>query len=510
MQNILSITWDEAGSIILVSQLFSRGTTSKQTGKRENSIHSRMDLHQSVLNSVANIQDELKRISTLASLFESRSSGSDLEFRNKALQEFNTKIHKMSSENFSLCEKNKRLTEKVKRLESQVRGLQSQVDLRPLKARPFKSEGALKIESNSEIFEPPSKKRILGNNKRRSEILSSPIKQDGVLEIKKSPVKIIGTQFETEDKNELTSSQFNRLATQYSDSGSQQESLLASIGSHNTRDPLARFNIGKPERKTFHGASRSSSPYKRNSANLRKNSSVVIKGSFASDDESEDNSSEGVNPVVADSQDEFEPLKNMGSPQKHINTKQSSTTSKPKYPAHYTALQRAEFLRNYFQPKITEKNFKVDFSRNPITEKRWAVEDFVPNETWNPPKKINQNLGVMTKAQEKTYDDFFNKAGLGRKTSGPTWDSDEESNPKVDGVDWVRSQVMDKYSSPPGYMVGDFASTQEEKERKRLKDEKELDRIRRRFESAISRGEFLFYEPVLNEFAKAGKYVSGP
>lgn len=463
-----------------------------------------MDFHQLVKHSIANIQDELTRIQTLTSLFQYKPSEAEATFQKKVLQEYNSKLHKMRSENARLHEKIKALTERVKFLEGKSRHLLD-TDFEPLKARPFKSESSLKPGPEKDFFGPPTKKRTLNPPRANLEILSSPIKQKESEIVKKSPTKRIFSQGLNDANPDITSSQFNRLATQYSDTSSQ---IVANLDQKASMEPRNDVQIstkgGSLENLRF------SSPIKNFPKKSSVDSATFMRGTFASDDESDENNP---SPVVADSQDEFEPLGNPpwhGSNAPKVISRQSSTITKPKYPAHYTALQRVEFLRHYFRQKIADKHFKVDFSKNPITEKKWTLEDFILNDQWKPPKKINSNLGVMTKAQEKTYSDFFDKAGLGRKSIGPTWDSDEDTDQGIDGPDWIRSQVMDKYLSPPGYMVGDFVSTQEEEGRKRMIDEKEQQRIRRRFESAISEGEFLFYEKVFNDFVKTGRYVNGP
>ncbi|KAJ8146044.1 hypothetical protein OY671_000882 [Metschnikowia pulcherrima] len=480
-----------------------------------------MDAHQAMKLSLANIQDEVARISTLATLFDHRPSESDDAFHKRILSEFNSKLSALRAENVQLSKKNTALMERVKRLELRLRQQQTVPDLQPIKARPFKSEGQIKLEPEFDILEPARKKRMFQPEKPHSEILSSPIKQDSFgIPSKRSPIKRVASLADTQGKNELTSSQFNQLATQYSDASSQvdghaNEFSKAKAEAMNANEfPELERGIANTN-KGINVALRSSSPLKKiPSKQPKRKRDAIIKGSFASEDESEENAEAGVSPVVADSQDEFEPLGNAGwagnRPAKALSNGKNISPNKPKYPSHYTALQRVEFLRNYLRPKVAEKNFKIDFTRNPITEKPWAPEDFVRNENWKPPKNMNSNLGVMTKAQEKTYDEFFTKAGLGRKSAGPAWDSDEDVNSEVDDGGWVRSQIMDKYSSPPGYMVGDFASTQEEEERKQIRREKDQDRIRRRFKSALSGGEFVFYEPVFNDFVKVKKFVNGP
>ncbi|OBA22854.1 SAE2-domain-containing protein [Metschnikowia bicuspidata var. bicuspidata NRRL YB-4993] len=468
-----------------------------------------MDFHQLVKHSIANINDELSKILTLTTLFDSKPSEAQSAFYKRIVQEFNSKIHKIKSENTRLNQKNKVLADKVKLLESQLLYFQSKTDLLPLKARPSKSDGALRSEQDRESTDIFKLDKALDYQKPNLEILSSPIKGSEQDSAKRSLRK----QEDADTKNDITSSQFNRLATQYSDASSQPEAVQFEAPKLRVLNSSLMKCHGSGK-EAEHAQLQSSSPFKRLKGNDRESFEQSFKGSFASDDESEEGEITGLNRIVSDSQDEFEPLGNAGwSPSKKGNSTlgtRSSAQSKPKYPSHYTALQRVEFLRNYLRPKVADKNFTIDFSKNPITEKQWVPEDFTPNEKWRPPKNINPNLGVMTKAKEKMYDEFFEKAGLGRRSAGPAWDSDDEPGLAVEGAEWVRSQVMDKYLSPPGFMVGDFANTQEVEERKQARIEKDKDRIKRRFKSAISGGEFLFYEPVFNEFVKTGKYVNGP
>lgn len=398
-----------------------------------------MNTNEQIKSAVANIQDELSRIVTVAGLFELGSEGDTGAFRKKLIAEFNGKLRSFRMKNQALQEENRKLRARIAILEKKS-GTHEHVKA------PEPPE--LSHTSNESRMPPP--KRRLASEEDKVEILSSPLKQQAM----ESPAT-------RQTATDLTSSQFNKLPTQYSDASSE------------------------PPSKRHHGEDEES----------------------VQNDRRDKNSDH----VINDLQDEFEELsvkKSVVSPRKQ-NFVDSGRYLEcgPEYPLHYTALQRIEFLRAYYELKLQDRQFQLEMSTNPITEKTWALYDFVPNTEWKPPKKLNDRLGVMTKAQEKTYDNFFNQAGYGRKTSGPVWSQEHEEESSENS--WTRSQVMDKYLSPPGYMVGDFVSTQEAQEARKATRERQQERIRRRMRSALQGGEFLFYEPLFNQVARLGKYVNG-
>lgn len=444
-----------------VTRLFSATSTSKiapaSIGHDAEMITSRQ-----VLDAVANIQDELSKISAVASLLDSKPDGDNGDFQKKIVSEFNQKLRRIKLNNRALKEENTALKLKIRQLQVQILGKAASTD------DAFKT---------SVSMAPPTKKA----HEDRVVILSSPIKNGdsdpealmpspGKPKSKQTPDVDKQSLMEDEPpKSDLTSSQFNGLPTQYSDSSSQNHGLAV----FEQQDRQNVFADISPPKK-------------------RKKSKEADNVEFVGE--------EVDNPrVVADSQDEIEPV---GEKSHRL----SISDSVPRYPAHYTALQRVEFLRLYYQAKKKDPSFRIDLRRNPISEKTWALDDFVPNPDWKPATKMNTKLGTMTKHQEKAYRDFFNEAGLGKRMVGPIWDSDDRDN--GDDLDWDRSQVMDKYLSPPGYMTGDFVSTQEAKEQKKAAKHKQQERIKRRFASVLARGEFIFYEEILNSFVQSKHYTN--
>lgn len=379
-----------------------------------------MNTHNQLRTAVANIQDELQRIIAVADLKRIENDVVPDDFRSKLINEFNAKLRGFKSKVRDLTEENSKLRERIRELQGS-------------NARLTKSEGAIPDLK----FMAPPKKRKTDSQAERVQILSSPIKGGN------SPVR------SRTKKIDLTSSQFNRLPTQYSDSSDLKASL-----------DRAPREISSP-----------------------------VKASFAEEDDR----------VVADSQDEYEPLDD----------------TENGVPKHYTALQRIEFLRNYYRMKFSDPKFKVDLTQNPITEKAWTFDDFRPNAAWTRPKHLHSHAGAMTKAQEQNYRDFFREAGHGVKIDGPNWQDCESKDgpmwqdygPKE--TDIVRSQIMDKYLSPPGFMVGSFPNTQEEEERKEMVRAKAVDRLSRRLTSATQKppGEFILYEEVLNKYIAQNRYT---
>lgn len=266
-----------------------------------------------------------------------------------------------------------------------------------------------------------------------------------------SPLKSTNLELQpkhTSNGKEITSSQFNLLPTQYSNG----DVLL--------QKPANDFE------QDSEGGNLNSSP---------------VKSDFIHED----------NRIVGDSQDEFDAF------DENVRS----------IPRHYTALQRIEFLRSYYRMKLLDSKYSIDLSRNPITEKDWAADDFKPNGSWRRPKIIHSHAGLMTKAQEKNYKDFFDIAGYGARVNGPVWDTQQEVHTD-EGEELVESQIMDKYLSPPNFMVGTFPNTQERKNQRAMAKDKAHERLQRRVQSATKKppGEFVFYEEILNQYVAQGRF----
>lgn len=390
-----------------------------------------MNCHEQVKSAILNIKDELSRISAVAELFGLEQSGEKANILPKITEEFNRKLRVFKQEKKALIVENRSLKNRIKELESQLKALAKPSEAFSTNPPPL----AVRLS-------PPktSTKRQRSYYDEHTREPLSPGKENDV-EISLSPIKQDNSQ-----KATITSSQFNGLATQYSDA------LSPSAPSKKPRI--------SPRRET-----------------------ESIKHSDH----------------VEDSQDEFGSIEAAGAIR--LTQLPQRKSKSHLYPSHYTALQRVEFLRAYYEMKLEERGYKIDLTTNPITEKNWALDDFVPNKDWIPPKQLNPKLGVMTNAQEKTYAEFFGQAGYGVSAKGPAWDSDDDLLAH-DG-EWVRSQVMNKYLSPPGYMTGDFLNSQDAAVQKGNVQRKERERVVRRMASALAGEEFVFYEDVFNNFARA-------
>lgn len=180
-------------------------------------------------------------------------------------------------------------------------------------------------------------------------------------------------------------------------------------------------------------------------------------------------------------------------------------------PKLYTALQRRDFLRKYYQLKFRDLKYRVDLETNPITEQKWRLGDFKPNPLYYKLKPSDGKAGVMTKQQEINNRNFFREAGHGLKSKGAEWEAGVEDEEE----DWAYSQVFDKFPSPPGFMVSDFPDTQEDIRRKEVVKKRQEDRVQRRLKSSMAawktggrvQGEFIFFEDVLNDFVKDGRFT---
>lgn len=378
-----------------------------------------MDPDGQIRSAVANIKDELQRILAITEVRDLDTKFED--FRALLIQEFNKKLRELKDKNKDLTYENKQLRKRLQAYEQNS----------PTKARSTKSVGSI---PNLQYVSPINRKRKDSgeDSEQQVMILSSPVKRPSQ---ESSPADLA--------KRDLTSSQFNRLPTQYSEMELPKK-LPRKLRKKDQGGPI-------------------SSP---------------IKNDFVVDDER----------VVANSEDEFQ-----GLDEKEIGV-----------PEHYTSLQRVAFLRNYYQMRLSDSKFKVNLSTNPITEKPWAPDDFRPNSAWRRPKRMESR--VMTKEQERNYHEFFAQAGKGSRVEGPVWDKDDED---LQEEEVHRSQIMDKYLLPPGFMIGSFPTTQEQEEQKEYVRKRNEERVQRRLQSALAKepGEFIFYEDVLNQYVARNQVV---
>lgn len=380
-----------------------------------------MNANHRLKSAVANIQDELHRILAVADVREFEESGAKADFKNQLVKEFNEKLREMKNRNRQLATENKRLRDRLNELENNKR-------INLPKARALKSEGSILDQA------PPKKARkINDSNDEQVMILLSPSNKKT-----RDPEDFYNSRNEN-----ITSSQFNLLPTQYSNNS----------------------ELPEKSKRQLQEQSLMSSP---------------IKADFIHED----------NRIVGDSQDEFDGF------DENVRG----------VPSHYTALQRIDFLRSYYRMKLLSTNYTIKLNTNPITEKDWTLNDFKPNGLWRRPK-LHSHAGIMTKAQEKNYRDFFQIAGYGTRVEGPVWESQQDSHTGNEECD-VPSQVMDKYLSPPNFMIGSFPDTQEHENQKQMVQKKAQERIMRRIQSATSKppGEFVFFEDIINQFVAQNRF----
>lgn len=436
-----------------------------------------MDRVTQIEASVSSIQRELNRISRLAQALATSPSQRD-GLQNKLIDEFNIKLRAFKAKNQLLRSENESLKLQVLVLQNALDGMEKKLASLPQLTNFSSSqhhkrkrtvshepkepvEPSIQLDSKT-LMCPPRTKRVHGS--RDSNIMSSPIKID-------EPTQYSGDKVQTSrnisplrkaSPRELTSSQFNMLPTQYSDASSL---------------PKKDFDFGKP-------INRETSP-------------EIQSDGINSEIEDED--------FIVDSQEEFEPI----NPKDELY-KEVSSPDRPIYPSNYTALQRADFLRTYYRLKLENKSCSFDLSSNPVTEKAWASDDFIPNPDWRPAKPKFNAFNARPNPHETNYNDFFKHAGYGAKPTGPVWTDTAGSKASDYSIDedYVKSQIMDKYLSPPGYMIGDFLSTQEAAENKAKAKSKELERVNRRLQSALNGGEFIFFEEILNAMVRAGRVKS--
>lgn len=458
---------------------------STKTSSTTTTIAATMNSSNQLKAAVENIQDELQRILAVADLQRIEASVASEEFKTRLIGEFNLKLRGFKSKVRALNEENGRLRKRIAELERELPQLSTK------RRRSHHNEenetpnqdyiAIWERASGQRPKEVGSKKRVLSTinlvanaqegrgsrdvgkdmkdrdtrDTRDTRDISAHSQDRGCDELREPGVQIFSSPLKSPLKSpckqarDLTSSQFNRLPTQYSD---ELRDTAGSGGLSVKPDlpPRAPDQLGL--------------------------SPIVV--AFAESQE-----------VVEDSQDEIEPLAQV--------------------PPHYTSLQRAQFLRNYFRMKLADNGFCVSLSSNPITERAWVTDDFKRNPRWVPPAVAPSRARPKTKAQEAVYREFFREAGFGAPAAGPKWgDSDgEEDDAAHDDIDGARSQVMDKYLSPPGYMVGLFPTTQEALERKAEIQQKASNRLERRLASAVAGdGEFIFYENVLNTYVAQGRY----
>lgn len=151
-----------------------------------------MDPDGQIRSAVANIKDELQRILAITEVRDLDTKFED--FRALLIQEFNKKLRELKDKNKDLTYENKQLRKRLQAYEQNS----------PTKARSTKSVGSI---PNLQYVSPINRKRKGSDEESEQQvmILSSPVKRPPQ---ESSPADLA--------KRDLTSSQFNRLPTQYS------------------------------------------------------------------------------------------------------------------------------------------------------------------------------------------------------------------------------------------------------------------------------------------------------
>lgn len=195
-----------------------------------------------------------------------------------------------------------------------------------------------------------------------------------------------------------------------------------------------------------------------------------------------------VGDIVEDSEEEFEP----------INIPLADISDQINNKPPQTKLQRKEFLRKYYKLKFQDPAFKIDLATNPITETIWILEDFTHNTKYRKPVVNNKKAAIMTKQQQDNLQLFHELAG----------------NSEITSQDLTYSQIFDKFPTPPGFLNSEFPDTQEQMRRRKIADDRRDDRIQRRLASALlhyyspdKQGEFVFVEPILNQYVDHGRFL---
>ena len=139
----------------------------------------------------------------------------------------------------------------------------------------------------------------------------------------------------------------------------------------------------------------------------------------------------------------------------------------------------------------------------------WIINDFKPNPNYVKSNQVKGN--ALSKNDQNNVDiDSINWPAHYQRSPQLTWNNEviESDN---DSIGLSESQVLDKYPSPPGFMVSEFPDIQEQHMRNRIIDERQEDRIKRRVKQCIrssrnKNGEFIFQVDILNKFAQQNRF----
>lgn len=279
------------------------------------------------------------------------------------------------------------------------------------------------------------------------------------------------------DRNDYTDSQFDMLPTQYSSQDNEDEVDISK--KLEPRNGVSQIFIKEENKENLDEIEDSQDEFPLDGFELIKNTSTKIKR---------------------------EPLEDITS---KFNS-QSQSPSYPKIPTQYTKLQRRAYLKNYYESQFKNSpQFKINLNTNPINEMEWIINDFKPNPNYVKPNQVKST--VLSKDARNNANRFYQLAGPLPKNTQLTWNNEtiESDN---DSIELSESQILDKYPSPPGFMVSEFPDTQEQRLRNRIIDERQEDRIKRRIKQCIKssrnkNGEFVFQVDILNQFVRQNRFI---
>ncbi|CUM65017.1 uncharacterized protein PRCAT00002636001 [Priceomyces carsonii] len=179
-----------------------------------------------------------------------------------------------------------------------------------------------------------------------------------------------------------------------------------------------------------------------------------------------------------------------------------TNTNIPPLPSSYTKLQRRQQMVKFYKDLLQHRtDFKIDLSRNPINESPWVLADFKPNPHYQKPK-VATKIGY-SKSHRLAIQNFYNTANRGLSEPG-----DVKPVLATPNLGLSESQMFDRIPSPPGFMMSDFPTSQEQRRRNDLVAARQSDRLHRRLILCLSaEGEFMFVHDILNSYVRAKRYV---
>lgn len=206
--------------------------------------------------------------------------------------------------------------------------------------------------------------------------------------------------------------------------------------------------------------------------------------------------------LVADSDEEYDLLRPADAPTPLVDI--TNVGRSPKSVA-LTPLQRRDRQRRHLHHQLLHNpQFKVLLAQNPVYQQRWMVSDFAPNPHYVKPR-LQRKRGKTNKEQQE-IDRFYALAGPGAQLRSLKWDS-SATGASATGAE-AELQVWDRFPSPPGFNDVDFPSAHLAEQRRHHADRVQAERIASRLREAVAQQGYVFREPILNDFVRAGRYLA--